>query len=178
MESVIAAIGVLVAFFAALTALPATLYIRRREFEDIYVQRYWSISDRIPLNFRIGLKDRSDVVAYLEGIDEKTKTALWDYLALCEDEIDLRIKGQITDETWDIWGPTIQGTMGAYPYKEILHHFEEEMAKQGLSQAEMPFSNLRALASMPTNECYDPYRRNNFAKWLSGRRQVPWQANY
>jgi hypothetical protein len=63
-----------------------------REFEHLYVARYWALMDRLSLAFAI------------EGqVCKEDKPVVRGYLQLCEDEIDLRRLGRITDNTWKYW---------------------------------------------------------------------------
>jgi hypothetical protein len=75
--------------FAALQIREARKQLHR-ELENLYVQRYWKILDQMP-TWGHDLRQR------------RVKVGLLRYMQLCEDEIDLRSHGRITDDTWRIW---------------------------------------------------------------------------
>ncbi|WP_144720144.1 hypothetical protein [Agrococcus jejuensis] len=63
-----------------------------RDFEALYVQRYWTLMDQ-----------RSDAFA-LDGVPtDRDRVIARGYLQLCEDEIDCRRIGRVTDSTWEYW---------------------------------------------------------------------------
>jgi hypothetical protein len=80
-----------------------------RDFESMYVQRYWTIMDRRSRTWT------------LEGqYDSEDRVIARQYLLLCEDEIDLRARGRITDATWAFWGDAILTQATAAPYAAEL----------------------------------------------------------
>lgn len=67
-----------------------------REFEALYIARYWELMDRRSIRWVVAdRQSRLDVVV-VKG-----------YLQLCEDEIDCRRIGRVTDGTWDFWRAAI-----------------------------------------------------------------------
>ncbi|OFU57155.1 hypothetical protein [Corynebacterium sp. HMSC11E11] len=154
-------------------ALRSSLYIRRREFEDIYVQRYWEINDRLPVEVRLKLMVQESHP--FDVADEGTRRAIWDYLMLCEDEIDLRAHGQVTDETWSIWSDSITGSMKRYPYKQMFEWIESEfdvLDEGRKSAADRPFVNLRRIHQREIDEAnFDPLKRSRLRNYLEGRRE-------
>lgn len=83
---------------------------RHREFENLYVQRYWSLLDRMSDELYSGSGNESKE-------DARTIIA---YLRLCEDEIDLRQQGFVSDQTWKIWAWGITEQMEQKPYRDQL----------------------------------------------------------
>jgi hypothetical protein len=69
---------------------------RLRDAEQWYVERYWAIQDRI---------DVGDVEGRLKKLP--TEKDIYDELRLCEDELDLRRNGFITNPTWRVWSASI-----------------------------------------------------------------------
>lgn len=63
-----------------------------REFENLYVEIYWTIMDRLE-GSRCRSRSRASAIAA--------------YLMLAEDQCDMRQQNRVTDETWSIWGPAI-----------------------------------------------------------------------
>lgn len=163
--------GVIVAIATAWYGVVTSLYVRRREFEDIYVQRYWEISGRIPLELRMAWGNHKDVQVSVEQQGQSVKEALWDYLMLCEDEFDMRKAGNVTDETWAIWGPTIYSTMGNFPFKEIFLYFEDEMDRRGIPKANRPFSWIRRITNGEIETDHDPLTTWPLLRIVKGQRQ-------
>lgn len=177
------ALGALViAVFTTFLGVRASMYVRRREHEDIYMTRYWQIIDRIGIDLRINLVDPEKIDEAMKSLTAQQEVALWDYLALCEDQLDLRASGNVTDETWDLWGPSISGTMMSFPYGPVLARFRTKFIERGIEEHEQPFSNLRKLVDSQKNhiskygslDSYileDPFQKNRLRRWMSGHRQ-------
>jgi hypothetical protein len=88
---VVTAIGVL----GGVYGLRQSYRERLRQFEAMYVSRYWTIQDRLSLDA-------------LKGSDPKTighsdEHAIRAYLLLCEDELEMREAGYIGDGTYTLW---------------------------------------------------------------------------
>lgn len=80
-----------------------------RDFEALYVQRYWSLMDQ-----------RSDRFA-LDGVPtEGDRVIARGYLQLCEDEIDCRRIGRVTDSTWVYWRGAIVDQVSTAAYLSEL----------------------------------------------------------
>ena len=80
-----------------------------RDLESLYVQRNWAIMDRRSLKWLANGKPTSDDYLVLRA-----------YLQLCEDEIDLRRRGRVTDSTWAFWAQAISEQCSAEPYATAL----------------------------------------------------------
>jgi hypothetical protein len=89
------AVGGLALLFAILPFRQAQKQ-RLRDAEHWYVERYWAIQDRIPIG---------EVAGRLVKLPSEKD--LFDELRLCEDELDLRQSGFITNATWRIWSASI-----------------------------------------------------------------------
>lgn len=76
--SIATAFGVLI----AVLALHAANLQRRRQFETIYVQRYWSLIDQLSLDAQKGRRRLN--------IEDSNEKIVRSYLRLCEDELGLR----------------------------------------------------------------------------------------
>lgn len=80
-----------------------------REFESLYIARYWELMDRRSRGWvSRGHIDRDDLVV-VKG-----------YLQLCEDEIDCRRIGRITDSTWHFWREAILTQAAEGHYLRVL----------------------------------------------------------
>ena len=121
---------------------------RHREFENMYVQRYWSISSRLPTRFIQGHSDYT--------MNEDGKSAMYDYLLLCEDEMDLRKRGYITDQTWQIWMSGIFFTITDLQCKELIDNFPKGRLE-----------HLRKLSIEPLPS-FDPIELGKVRRWWTG----------
>jgi len=81
-----------------------------REFELLYVQRYWDLMDR-----------RSEQMALNGAPQPSDRTVVHAYLQLSEDELDLRRLGSVTDSTWTFWGTAITDQAGSSLYLAELN---------------------------------------------------------
>lgn len=115
-----------------------------RDFELVYVQRYWELMDR-----------RSASLA-LEGLPRRRdRTVIRSYLQLCEDEIDLRRLGRVSDNTWRFWATSIVEQASTEPWAA-------EIAKLGSSQ----YPLLRKL--IESDVAYDPLEHSWVWRKLHG----------
>lgn len=80
-----------------------------REFESLYIARYWELMDR-----------RSKRWVLKGQPTSMDTTVMRSYLQLCEDEIDCRRIGRITDNTWDFWRDAIRSQAGTGHYQRVL----------------------------------------------------------
>lgn len=85
---------------------------RHREFENLYVKRYWELLDTMSFKLYVNQPMRR-----LSAGDKRVVHA---YLRLCEDELDLRTQGFITDRTWAIWSEGMRAQLRSGPYYSEL----------------------------------------------------------
>jgi len=104
-------IGALTFLTIGVAAIQLIFHSRQmhREFESLYVSRYWDVMDR-----------RSESFATDRVPTEADRPVMRAYLQLCEDEIDLRGLGRVTDSTWKFWARSIVEQCGADGYREEL----------------------------------------------------------
>lgn len=121
---------------------------RHREFENMYVQRYWDIASRLPTRFVHGHAD------YVPNASEEN--ALCDYILLCEDELDLREQGYITDRTWQIWMSGI-----------IFAARDPQLGKLARTFPPDRLEKFKALVENPCLE-FDPQNRTKIRRWWTG----------
>lgn len=81
-----------------------------RDLENLYVERYWTILDRLECAAPGSPEHRQAVRAYL---------------SLCEDQCDMRQQDRVTDETWVVWGPSMHNVLGDSEYAETLSQAPE-----------------------------------------------------
>lgn len=84
---------------------------RHREFESLYVQRYWAIQDRQSADVRLGLR---------RPLRKADRALALDYLRLCEDELEIRKNGLVTNRTWKIWAAAIQTGIASPLCRELI----------------------------------------------------------
>lgn len=113
--TLVTAAGVLLAWLS----LQAVRRQRLRRFEMIYVQRYWQLMDGLSLEALTGPRGE------LQRSDARIVRG---YLRLCEDELELRGAGWISDETWAVWGPGIHTQLGRWPFREVWAQILQENA--------------------------------------------------
>lgn len=85
-----------------------------REFEMLYVERYWHLMDR-----------RSEQFALTQKPTEADRQVIRAYLNLCEDEADLRGLGRVTDNTWKFWSSAIVEQLSVDAYRAELESLDE-----------------------------------------------------
>jgi hypothetical protein len=85
-----------------------------REFEHLYVERYWVLMDKRSVGFVVK-----------ERITKEDRPVVRGYLQLCEDEIDLRRIGRITDSTWQFWSGAALDQVAEPVYVSELAKIEE-----------------------------------------------------
>lgn len=103
-----------------------------REFESLYVERYWELMDKRSVSFLRGSKPR-----------RSDQFVIFQYLQLCEDEVDQRGLGRVTDETWGHWEKSIRAQVQESAYSKGLR-----------SSSRSDFPSLKKLVGSPTS--YDP----------------------
>ena len=96
--------------FAALT-VGAARRQRLRQFESLYVARYWSLMDRLSLEALRGVKQRR--------VPENDQLAVRSYIRLCEDECELRKDGWIGDATWAPWAEGMKTQFKRWPCNAV-----------------------------------------------------------
>lgn len=107
--------------FAALIALAALIYAakslgelkrqRERQFETIFVERYWTLMDRLSLAAIKGQEQST--------IDPDDEKVALQYFRLSEDELELHRDGWISEQTWAVWREGIQAQMKRWPFRVV-----------------------------------------------------------
>jgi len=128
-------LATLVGVCAAVLQLRQLKKQRRRDFEAMFVQRFWSINDRLSLDVINHRRPADGAVT-----DEDCRLVLA-YLALCEDELDLRAGDWITTETWRLWWSGIRIALRQWPYHDVLR--EVQRADESRPTEDQRFSRIR-----------------------------------
>lgn len=129
--------------FAAIQIVSQTRQMHR-EFEALYVQRYWSLMDRRSVSFERGGK-----------VVRADQIVIHQYLQLCEDEIDLRRLGRVTDDTWRYWESSIRYQASEPAYRAAVR-----------SSSRSDFPSLKALLCARAG--YDPLTWRGLKKRWKG----------
>ncbi len=86
-----------------------------RDLENLYVERYWGILDRL---------EESEI-----GTPQRAR-AIRAYLALSEDQCDMRALGRVTDETWAVWGSSIHQQISDPEFSDALDRAPDVQFRQ------------------------------------------------
>jgi hypothetical protein len=149
---IVTAIGVLGVMFG----LRQNYRERLRQFEEMYVERYWRIVDQLSLDALKALRP-----AQVCPEDEK---AIRTYILLCEDELQLRASGYISDGTYKVWAEAIHDQLSQPMFKEVWTQIEEE-AKEHRT---FPYEYMRRFLDGRDPEAADPLSMSLPGRWLRG----------
>lgn len=129
------------AFFVAIWQLLFHARQMHRDLEMHFVDQYWKIMESTSDKWR------------LSGFEIKTTSkedirAIYEYLQLCEDEIDLRMNARVTDSTWEFWARGIAATLNNANFRKVLD-----------SLPKSSFPRLREMISSKNPDTYDPLKK-------------------
>jgi hypothetical protein len=135
---------------------------RLQQFEGKYVARYWDILDRLSLDVLKG--------AHPDHISAHDSKNIRCYILLCEDELEMRGNGYISDQTYDLWADGIRTQFQQPMFEETWKQVREEAA----SNQNFPYENLRHLLAKENTRYYDPLIMHAWRKWLRGLTGLRW----
>lgn len=144
--NVIAQFATVIAVGAAFLQLIGARAAKHRDFENLYVQRYWNLMD--------AFEGDPWTATSIDGLEERDRSRISAYLQLCEDELDLRRNAFISTKTWGIWVDGMKSQCARPAYKDALNM---------LDPAELP-----ALRDFIDNGNKDPLKMNWFLRWWTG----------
>lgn len=111
-----------------------------RELETQYLQRFWSVWDARTAKFkRTG------------SIKHAGQEWVQDYLTLCNDQVELRELGRVTDDTWRFWARDIARFCFMYP--ELMR--QAKVGYPALGRLLLHSETQRAIEDWGV-EVYDP----------------------
>jgi len=149
----IAYIALIVSFAGAVIAI-VTLRLnyrqRLRQFEQMYVQRYWSIIDCCSLE---AMNTKSSV----KKPSKDDQKAIRAYIRLCEEELMVRAEGWISDATYRIWADATCITMDLPMFALVWKQVQEDSIFEHKHLTEL----LRNQTPI-----YDPCPMTRFTRWL------------
>jgi hypothetical protein len=111
---IVTALGVLGAVFG----LRQSYRERLRQFEAMYVNRYWSLLDLLSLD---ALKGSDPKV--ISNSDERAIRA---YIRLCEDELEMRETGYISDDTYALWADGMREQLKQPMFARVWEEIQDE----------------------------------------------------
>ena len=123
---------------------------RLRQFEELYVQRYWALLDKFSLEV---LKGSS-----IEQVDPDDEKAIRSYFFLCEDELEMPERKSISDSTYSTWVAAILEQVEQPMFREVLNRLRKEDA--------FPYEYLSQL--LDEGKEYDPCHMPLLGRWLRG----------
>lgn len=136
MISDIASIATAVGALLAAGGIQLARVQQRRNFEALYVQRFWSVMDDFSA---AALTGRPPAAERLSPEDRRTCIR---YLMLCEDELDVFARGYISEQTWRIWEEGIRRSLGQWPISVTW----AALSTEGSASSRQPFVGLSLLA--------------------------------
>jgi hypothetical protein len=156
---VIAYVALAVSFAGATIAI-VTLRLnyrqRLRQFEQMYVERYWHIIDRCSLAAMSTKSSDTD-------LSEEDQKAIRAYIRLCEEELMVRREGWISDVTYKIWAESTCTMMKLPMFAKVWNQVPEDSI--------FPHEYLTELLSR--GKGYDPCKMNRFVRWLHVLTEIP-----
>lgn len=127
---IVAVIGVIGLLFSLRQAYRARL----RQFEEKYVERYWSILDGLSLA-ALSISDRS--------LDHDDEVTIRKYIFLCEDELQLRKNGYISDATYYEWADGMLEQFRQPMFTEVWDRIQDKGNQH--KRGAFAYENLRCL---------------------------------
>jgi hypothetical protein len=125
---------------------------RLRELEDNFVRRFWDISDRLSFEAHKGRSDDNE-------ISRDDRDAALAYLRLCEDELDYRKLGWISNGTWRLWSQSMSTLLSRYPYMEVWDEVRTETDGPWSQEFELLRKSQTQLDPYGNGKFYDPCPR-------------------
>lgn len=141
MLSILSFVVAVAGVIGALFSLRQSYRARLRQFEEKYVQRYWAILDALSL-----------AALSLSGLppgpdDEKV---IRQYILLCEDELQVRKAGYISDATYTEWADGMIGQLRQPMFAQVWEKIQEEAKRP--HRGAFPYENLQNLLAVTAEE--------------------------
>jgi len=148
----IGSIATAVAVIAAALSLRQTLRLRIRAFEDPFRSQFWAIIDSLTLKALDG-----------SGIDQpgdSDLSAAYRYFHLCENQLNLRATGWVSDSSWATWVKGIDQWMTRWPFDWAWKHQPEPHHDH--------FPGLVKFMAVTDKSSYDPCQMTVIRRWVRG----------
>jgi hypothetical protein len=98
--------------------------------------------------------------------DEK---AIRSYIALCEDELEMRHYGYIADSTYELWAEGTRSQLRQPPFKIVWRQVRQETVKDSASKYEY-LHILMESRTVKAGDQNDPLKMSGFQRTLRGLR--------
>ena len=164
MLNVISLIVAIFGLMGLLFSLRQSNRARLRQFEEKYVERYWSILDGLSLD-ALKLSGRE--------VGQDDEKVIRKYINLCEDELQIRKNGYISDATYEEWADGMIGQFKQPMFKEVWEHVQAEEAHN--EPGAFPYANLRRLlqdGEFRSGSPVDPLRMRAPVKAIRGLKGI------
>jgi len=158
LATVIGVSAAVIGVFAAVLQLRELGKQRRRDFENLFVQRYWKIMDDLSLEAIEGSEPDG---GHVSTDDRKSVIA---FLRLSEDELDLRAADWIGADTWVMWRAGMATQLRRWPFNVV---WDEVSLRESTAGADGQFVQLRQAGDRLNEAGFDP---------KPARRQRLWQS--
>lgn len=164
MLSLFALIVSVFGFFGLLFSLRQTYRARLRQFEEKYVERYWSILDDLSLP-ALRVSDQEP------NADEEK--AIRKYIFLCEDELQMRKNGYISDSTYEEWADGMRNQLAQPMFKKVWEWIQNGGGPREVGA--FPYENLRNLLEAQyymSGTSGDPLKKHALARMIRGLKGI------
>ena len=129
---------------------------RRRDFENLFVQRYWKIMDDLSLE---AIECTTPDGGVVSSSDKKAVIA---FLTLSQDELDLRAQRWISADTWELCRVGLTTHLRRWPFDVVW----DEVRDRESGAVDGQFSPLRKAAGSRLNEVgFDPATEGKRRPW-------------
>ena len=155
------AVASLVAIIVAIVQLSQLRKQRIRDFEDLFVQRYWAIMDSLSLK-AIECDAPDD-----RAVEADDRRAVMAYLRLSEDELELRAERWVSPDTWEQWRAGIASQLRRWPFDVVWEEISMREASRGESGQ---FAKLRQAGDAAYRPGFDPAPKLPVMRRLGGGR--------
>jgi hypothetical protein len=149
---IVTALGVL----GVMVGLRQSYRERLRQFESMYVERYWKILDQLSLE---AVKASPGAEAGRD--DEK---AIRNYILLCEDELEMRRNGYISDTTYRVWADGMRDQLKQPMFEKIW----VEVIKEVKDHRTFPYAHLTQLLNATNSDTGDPLTMSPLRRKIRG----------
>lgn len=122
----------------------------------MYVERYWKILDQLSLRAIKALPP-----GRIGRADEK---AIRSYILLCEDELQMRKNGYVSNSTYYVWADGMRQQLAQPMFSQIWSQVKLEAGKSD----SFPYEYLRQLLGKADSKAGDPLSMPPPMRWVRG----------
>ncbi|MBZ4018029.1 hypothetical protein [Streptomyces purpurogeneiscleroticus] len=175
MELVLSIIAVVVAAAAYFTGGVASRRLRVRDLEHFYLERYWQLQERASNKALLGESPppsadwMPSMRVEASPLDEKDEQLATLYLRMCDDEVRMRNRGLISDDTWEEWLEAMQTSVGRWPTSDVWVRIS--------ASSDSKLKYLRGALRRNETDGWrptDPCPMGGWKRYLRGLRSYPW----